>query len=371
MNLDELRAQIDTLDSTLVDTFSQRMDICRQVAAYKMEHGLPVFQGGREDEVIRRAGDRAPQELRNASMVLFKNIMDISKHLQYTEIHREQPELSCAPFIPDTAGGVVCQGTAGANSETAAKQIFGEDCKPQFMPSFADVFEAVQSGHSRFGLIPIENSTAGSVAQAYDLMGRYNFYINQSTVVEITNCLAVRPGTQFAQVREVFSHPQALQQCSEFLYANHLTPNEYSNTATAAAMVAESMEPYGAICSENCAKMHGLDILRTQISDYVPNNTRFICISKELMVPENAGRISVMLKLPHAEGTLYRLLSKFVMCGMNLLKLESRPIRNGSFEVMFCLDFSGSIHSPHVRALLAELEDSLDFFRFLGNYDEI
>lgn len=371
MNLDELRSEINILDRTLTDTFARRMEICRQIAAWKQANGLPVFQADREKDVIHRAGERAPQELRSSCEVLFKNIMDISKHLQYREIHKEQPEPSCIPFIPDTTGGVVCQGTEGANSETAARQIFGESCQPRFMPSFADVFEAVQSGESRFGLIPIENSTAGSVAQAYDLMGKYHFYINQSTVVEITNCLAVRPETEFSEIHEVFSHPQALRQCSEFLSSNHLHANDYSNTATAAAMVAESREPYAAICSEGCAQMHGLKILRTHISDYVPNYTRFICISKELMVPKKAERISVMLGLPHEEGSLYRLLSKFVICGMNLLKLESRPIRNGSFEVIFCLDFSGSIHNPDVRALLAEMEESLDFFRFLGNYDEI
>ena len=135
-------------------------------------------------------------------------------------------------------------------------------------------------------------------------------------------------------------------------------------------MVMESEEPIAAICSENCAKLFGMEILRDHISDYVPNFTRFICISKMLEVSPDADRISVMLRLPHEEGSLHRMLSKFVIAGMNLLKLESRPIRNGSFEVLFYLDFSGSIHDTSVCALLSDLAENLEYFKFLGNYGE-
>lgn len=371
MNLDEIRMEIDQIDKSLIETFAKRMELCRQVAVYKQENGLPIFQSGREQDVIKKAGKRAPDALSSSAEMLMVNIMDISKHLQYIHMHQNHPDYTFLPFQCSKSDLVVCQGTAGANSETAVKQMFGENCLPTFLPTFAEVFEAVENGTAKFGLIPLQNSTAGSVAQAYDLMGQYHFYINHTTVVEITNCLAVRPGTRISDVHEVFSHPQALQQCSQFLNSNGFHANSYSNTATAAKMVSESDQPYAAICSEGCAKLHGLEILKTQISDYVPNYTRFICISKEMMVPEKADRISVMLTLPHEEGTLYRLLSKFVICGMNLLKLESRPIRNGSFEVMFYLDFSGSLDNPDVKALLAELEETLDFFRFLGNYSEI
>ncbi|MBQ8928040.1 MAG: prephenate dehydratase [Oscillospiraceae bacterium] len=314
---------------------------------------------------------RAPEGLGDCSAALFQNIMDISKYLQYRELHKDAPSYTYETLHLSPDASIACQGMAGANAETAARQIFGEDCKPRFVPSFEDVFDAVQSGSVRFGIIPVQNSTAGSVVQAYDLMGQYNFYINQTTVVEITNCLAVRPGTRLADVRTVHSHPQALMQCSKFISRHGLDPQPYSNTATAAKMVADSGEPLAAICSEGCAKLHGLEILQTHISDYVPNYTRFICISKELLLPENADTVSVMLTLPHEEGSLYRLLSKFYIGGMNLLKLESRPIRNGSFEVMFYLDFSGSIHDANVCALLSELAENLEYFKFLGNYSEI
>ncbi len=369
MDLNELRKEIDTIDRGIIDTFCKRMELCKQVAAYKKANGLPVFQVAREEEIFDKVYNMAPEGMGNCTRLLFKNIIDISKHLQYREIYDDKPN-TYAPLVIPEGVTVACQGTEGANAETAAKQIFGENCKPTFHATFADVFEAVQNGETQFGIIPVENSNAGSVVQAYDLMGQYNFYINKTTVVEITNCLAVKPGTKLSDIKDVYSHPQALAQCSGFLNKQGLRALPYGNTATAAQMVAESSEPIAAICSEPCAELYGLEILKDHISDYVPNYTRFICISKELLLPEDADRISVMLKLPHEEGTLYRLLSKFVICGMNLQKLESRPIRNGSFEVMFYLDFNGSIQDRNVCALLSDLAENLEYFKFLGNYSE-
>ena len=371
MNLEELRKEINALDTRILSDFAERMELCRQVALYKQENGLPIFQTSREKEVIERIRKNAPDGLEGYSAVLFQNIMDISKYLQYRELHKHVQSYEYQPLKLTSSASVACQGTAGANAETAAKQIFGKECQPKFFSGFAEVFEAVQNGEVQFGIIPVENSTAGSVVQAYDLMAKYNFYICKTTTVEVTNCFAVRKGTKLWDVKEVYSHPQALSQCSSFINVHDMHPMPYSNTATAAEMVAQSDKPYGAICSENCAKLHGLEILQKYISDYVPNYTRFICISKELFLPENADRISIMLKLPHEEGSLYRLLSKFVIGGMNLLKIESRPIQNGSFEVMFYLDFSGNIHDTTVCALLQELSENLEYVKFLGNFNEI
>ena len=370
MNLDELRAAINAQDAIIQKAFEERMELCKNVAHYKQKHGMQIFQTAREKEIIDRIRNATTPELASSSALLFQTVMDISKYLQYRELHRETAPYDFTEPTISAQSVVACQGTAGANAETAAKQIFGEDVQPAFLPTFADVFEAVQSGKVQYGIIPVMNSTAGSVVQAYDLMAEYNFYIARTTVVEITNCLAVRPGTKLEEVSSVYSHPQALSQCSHFITQNGLTPYPYSNTATAAKMVMESEEPIAAICSENCAKLFGMEILRDHISDYVPNFTRFICISKTLEVSPDADRISVMLRLPHEEGSLHRMLSKFVIAGMNLLKLESRPIRNGSFEVLFYLDFSGSIHDTSVCALLSDLAENLEYFKFLGNYGE-
>ncbi len=378
MNLDELRQEIDGLDQTIFDTFTTRMELCKQVAAYKIQNDMPVFQTAREDAVIEKARGRVPEELSDSAALLSRTVMDISKHLQYKQIlaarKKEMPVTSHCGFDAYRQYDKVlvgCAGTEGANAETACKKLFGDGCVPTFYKTFEDVFCAVESGEIQFGVIPVQNSTAGTVVQAYDLMSRHNFWINATTVVEITNCLAARPGTKLEDIREVYSHQQALMQCSEFLSRHGLHPNNYSNTATAAKMVSVSEAPIAAICSENCAALHGLEILADHISDYVPNYTRFICISKEMTLSENSDTISVILKIPHEEGSLYRLLSKFVISGLNLQRLESRPIRDGSFEVMFYLDFSGNIQNPSVDALMSDLGENLEYFKFLGNYREI
>lgn len=374
MNLDELRQGIDALDQQIFDAFTKRMELCKQVAAYKIENGMPVFQTAREDAVIEKARGRVPEELSNSAALLSRTVMDISKHLQYKEMNKDSAAHSGVSFESASRRPgihVACAGTEGANAETAAKKLFGEDCTPTFYATFEEVFQAVENGEMEFGVIPVQNSTAGTVVQAYDLMGIHDFRINSTTVVEITNCLAAKPGTKLSDIKEVFSHQQALMQCSGFISKHKLHPNNYGNTATAAKMVAESSEPYGAICSENCAALHGLEILQDHISDYVPNYTRFICISKYGTLSDDNDTISVILKIPHEEGSLHRLLSKFVICGLNLQKIESRPIRDGSFEVMFYLDFSGNIEDPSVSALLSDLAENLEYFKFLGNYKEI
>ena len=371
MDLDELRQRINACDQTIMEEFTRRMELCKQVALYKQSQGMQIFQTSREKEILDRVRNQSPEGLDGSATLLFQTLMDISKYLQYRELHKNPGTyvFKALNISPDSS--VVCQGMPGANSETAARQIFGQNCRPVFLRTFSDVFDAVQQGKVQFGIIPVQNSTAGSVVQAYDLMSDYNFYITRTTVVEITNCLCVKPGTELEDVKDVYSHPQALSQCSHFIVKNGLKPHEYSNTATAAQFVMQSEEPIAAICSENCAEMHGMKILARRISDYVPNYTRFFCISKELLLSEDADRISVVLKLPHEEGSLHRLLSKFVIAGLNLLKLESRPIRNGSFEVMFYLDFSGNIHDSAVSALLSDLSENLEYFKFLGNYGEI
>ena len=242
MDLQELRREIDSLDKEIINAFSRRMELCRGVAAYKKANGMQVFQSAREEEIFRKVYDLAPEGLGDSTRLLFKNIIDISKHLQYREIFDDTPATYKELTLPADAA-VACQGTEGANAETAAKQIFGEGCKPTYFATFADVFEAVQSGKTQFGVIPVQNSTAGSVVQAYDLMGQYNFFINRTTVVEVTNCLAVRPGTKLSDIRSVYSHPQALAQCSEFLTKNGLQAIPHSNTATAAQMVHRTISP--------------------------------------------------------------------------------------------------------------------------------
>lgn len=368
MDLQELRNEIDVTDKEILSLFMKRMELCKGVADYKKQHNMPVFQSGREQQVIDRikalTNDTA---LENGTSALFTTIMDISKLLQNRKMLSDNQEYNFSTPDFENALKIGCQGTSGANSETAAKMIFG-DMQPVFYKSFEDIFRAVQSGEIDYGVIPLKNSTAGMIDSAYDLMAKYSVYIVKQVCVEINHCLAAKKGTSINDIECVYSHPQALAQCSVFLAENNLETSAYSNTATAAEMVRDSNENIAAICSVDCAKRLGLEILAENIADCSVNRTQFVCIARDLQVSPDADTISIMLQIPHTEGSLYRLLTKFYVNGMNLIRIENRPVRDGSFDVMFYLDFSGKLTDPSVKALMNDLSDNMEYFRCLGTF---
>lgn len=369
MDLNHLRNEIDKLDKQILSDFEKRMELCTKVALYKKENNMQIFQKGREKDILKRVRENSPEHLKDGSAALFTEIMDISKCLQQQELLKGKDFIDPVPLKVDENVKIGCQGTSGANSEAAARKLFG-DKEIIFYQEFEDVFSAVEKGEIQFGIIPIHNTTAGSVTQNYDLMRKYDAYIVRTVKVEITNCLASKKGTKLSDIEKVYSHPQALKQCSKFLKEIGFDPVEAKNTATAAKYVAETSKPCAAICSENCAKLYDLEILRSNISDVIPNYTRFICIANKFMLSDDAKTIAVTLELPNNAGSLYRLLTKFFVNNLNLEKIENRPIADGSFDVIFYLDFSGNINDPKARSLLLELSDELDYFKFLGNYSE-
>lgn len=369
MDLDALRVEIDELDKQILESFHKRMDLCRNVALYKKENGMQIFQGDREKAIIDKVRSGSPDELKNATSALFTGIMDISKCLQQQALLKDRVFISPVPLNMLSGGKVGCQGTGGSNSETAARKLF-KDNEIVFYNEFEDVFKAVESGEIEFGIVPIHNSTAGSVAPNYDLMGKHNVYIARTVKVEITNCLAVKEGTDIEDVKMVYSHPQALSQCSIYLREGGFEPVEAQNTATAAKYVSECDEPCAVVCSENCAELYGLKIVRKNISNVIPNYTRFICITKDFCLSDDAKTVSVTLEISNFKGSLYRLLTKFFVNDMDLEKIESRPIADGSFDVRFFLDFTGNVKNERVRSLLVELADEICEFKFLGNYSE-
>lgn len=368
MDLQELRDGIDVTDKEILSLFMKRMELCKGVADYKKQHNMPVFQGGREKQVIDRikALTNDPT-LENGTAALFTTIMDISKLLQNKKLLPENPEYNFSAPDFENAHKIGCQGTSGANSETASRMMFG-DIQPVFYKSFEDVFRAVQSGEIDYGVIPLKNSTAGMIDSAYDLMAKYSVYIARQVCVEINHCLAVKKGTSLNDIKCVYSHQQALAQCSVFLAENNLETSPYSNTATAAEMVSNSDEKIASICSVDCAERLGLEILAENIADCSVNRTQFVCISRNLQVSQDADTISIMIQIPHTEGSLYRLLTKFYVNGMNIIRIENRPIRDGSFDVMFYLDFSGKLTDPNVRALINDLSENMEYFRCLGTF---
>ena len=370
MDLTQLREQINETDKQIEELFAKRMAICSDVARYKIDNGMEIFQSGREREIIRRVREAAPEGLENSAEVLFTTLMDISKSRQYQQFFAGSSRIEYLPLDLSAHATVAVPGTAGSYSEQAAKK-FLPDSEITFFADFEDIFTSVLSGKAEFGILPLQNSTAGGVSRTYELMKKYDFRICASTKIRINHCLAARAGVKKEDIKIVYSHEQALSQCSEYLRSKGFKCHEHFNTALAAELVAGSHEPIAAVCSEKCATDKGLQILEKNIANANDNYTRFILISSKTLCPEGADIISVSLKLPHISSALYRMLTKFSVAGLNLLMIESKPIEGSDFDVVFYLDFEGSIHSPDVVRLMAELESELTYFRFLGNYSEI
>ena len=269
---------------------------------------------------------------------------------------------------------VTCQGTAGAYSEQAARRLFVEP-DIRFVPAFDDVFRAVERGETAYGVLPIENSTAGSVAAVYDLMRSHRFRIVRAARLRIDHSLLGLPGATEGDVREVVSHPQALAQCSRYFQRRpEVRATPVSNTAVAARMVAESgRRDLAALASPGCAALYGLSVLRPSVADVPNNSTRFVCIARELELYPDAAKTTLVFTVPHRPGTLYRVMGRFAALGLNLTKIESRAIPGSDFEYRFIVDLEASPYDPRVAGLLADLADSPDLqsFEYLGSYAEL
>ncbi|MFT3951991.1 MAG: prephenate dehydratase domain-containing protein [Oscillospiraceae bacterium] len=371
MDLSQLRNEIDSIDSELIKLFTQRMELTNRVAQYKLDHKLDVLQSAREQEIIQTVRSAAPPELADSAEVLFTTVMDISKSVQYRKFYAANSTIAFSAFTREGAPRAACQGTVGAYSEEACHKAF-PDAQIQFYGAFEDVFHAVERGEADFGVLPIQNSTAGSVAQTYELMKQYDFKIAASVKLRVSHCLAVHPDNAGKTPARVISHEQALAQCAGFLKTLGARTEYYANTALAAEYVNTHPEDAaGAICSLACARELGLSVEAADIADARENYTRFIIISKDTYSSAEADIVSVSLSLPHTKSSLYRLLTKFSVAGLNLVRIESKPIASADFDAVFYLDFEGSISDPAVAKLIAELGAQLDYFRFLGNYYEI
>ena len=377
MELSELRNKIDKIDDKIVGLFAERMALSGEIAKIKSESGRNITDGEREKEIIFRLSRSAPEELTLYIKELYETVFFTSKAYQSLKMKRTSPtsekiaeiiekRLSDAPV----SATVACQGVKGANSGAAAQRIFPVS-EVTYFRNFAGVFGAVESGLCEFGVLPIENSTAGSVLEVYDLMKKYDFHIVRSIKVKIDHCLCALPAAKKSDISKIISHPQALAQCDGYIRRFGVKAEPEENTAVSAKRVAESGDiSLACICSESCASVYGLKILEKDIQDSDANYTRFICITKDLKIYKGADRISVMTSLSHEPGSLNKILGKFSALGLNLTKLESRPIAGSNFEFMFYFDFEGDVTDPNVRTLIAELENGSDNFVFLGAYKE-
>lgn len=378
--LEEIRGEIDRIDDEIASLYMRRLDISREVAEAKKAAGAPMADPAREREILARVAGRVGPEREDGAALLFTTLFGLSKALQRDILEGEggvtramREAAAATPGKFPSSAMVACQGSEGAYSQQAASRLF-KFPTIFFFSTFDDVFSAVEKGMCQYGVLPIENSSAGSVTAVYDQMVRHNFSIVRATRLQVAHVLLGRRGARLDAIREVASHTQALQQCSRFL-ATHpdwrRTPAV--NTAVAARALAESgRDDLAAIASRQCAEIYGLDILAEDIADVPSNFTRFICISKNLEIYPDSRKISLMMSLPHRPGSLAGILAKFSAIGVNLTKLESRPMPGRDFEFRFTFEFEAEPGDARTARLLSELsrDPEIEHFSFLGAYAE-
>lgn len=378
MELQELRDQIDTIDRQIVELFRQRMDATRQVGEYKAARHMPVLDQERERQVLKNKGDLAGEELRPAVITLFQTVMSLSRRQQRDMLKERADNPGLRRYLdarthirqPVDNPRVVYQGVPGAYSEQACLNFFGEGVNTIGMDQFEDCFQALKEGQADYAVLPIENSSTGAIRQIYDLLSHYEFFIVGETTVKVEHCLMAPKGATLDTITHVYSHEQGLFQCEQYLNAHpdwHQVPQ--ADTAGSARMVAATGDvTKAAICSARAADLYGLTILARAINHNSHNTTRFVVVSPRMELRPGADKISTVFLLPHEAGSLHEILTIFAVRGLNMVKLESRPVPEHSWEYMFFLEFNGNLDEAVTADVLHELAQTTGDFRVLGNF---
>ena len=378
MELSEIREKIDTVDDQLLKLFLERMSLAEEVAAYKNEHHLPIRNKERERAVLARVTEQSGEKERYAYH-LFSTLFELARSRQAELISaptrvaaQVKASLEAGSAVFPQTGLVACQGVEGANSQMACDRLLPRG-NIVYVKTFEAVVAAVESGLCKFGVLPIENSSNGSVRAVYELLQDHRLSIVRSTRLCIRHELLALPGVKMDDITEIYSHEQAIGQCSHFLEGlNGVRVIPCDNTAAAAKMVSERGDRHAAaISSHPCAELYGLESVRDDIQDSDNNYTRFICIAKDPVIYAGANRISLVIACDNKPGALYDILSKLAALGINMTKLESCPVTGRNFEFIFFLELEASVLEPGVLPMLEELERSCQNFQFLGNYAEV
>lgn len=374
MGLQEIRQEIDRVDDQIFELFEERLALSRAVAQEKKAEGAGVRNKMRERDILLRMSRKDP-EMATYTRMLYNTLFSVSRSLQWNEMNSTESIQDSIRFMkgPFPREGVIAvQGAEGSYSQQAADRMFplGE---VMFFRTFEDVFQAVHQGLCDFGVVPIENSSNGSVKEVFEVMSEHEFSVVSATKLFIDHRLLVKPGVKFEDITEIISQRQALGQCSDFLLNHpHIRAEEYMDTAMAAAHVAGSpRRDLASISSKYCAELYGLEALPIRIQNSENNYTRFICISREIQVYPGANKISLMVSAPHEPGGLYHILARFAALGLNITKLESRSISGQDFEFVFYFDFEGSVEMDEVSWLMEDLKANSERFQFLGNYQVV
>jgi chorismate mutase/prephenate dehydratase len=375
--LKELRGEIDAIDRQIADLLQQRMDITYRVGRYKQRNQMQVLDEQREKQVLdAKAALSDDPNMQFALTTLFETIMSISRKQQRQLVTERDPWYDryqadrAAARAPLTRPRVLYQGEPGAYADEAAARFFGEDIPRDRVATWEEVFLALKEGRADYGVVPIENSSTGSINQVYDLLGRYGAYIVGEQTVKVDHCLMAPKGASLDSLTDVYSHEQGLSQCTEYLKQHPAwTGRAMLNTAAAAKYVAETGDvTKAAIGSRRAAGLYGLEVLAQGINFNADNYTRFVVVSPVMELRPQADKISALFTLPHRSGTLHRIMSIFAVAGLNMMKLESRPVLGKSWEYLFFVDFTGNLDQPGMDGVLHELTQASTSFRVLGNY---
>lgn len=374
VDLQKYRDQLDKIDKQLVKLFEERMAICGKVAETKIASGKAVYDAEREKQKLDAVGAMANSDFNQIAVRdLFSQMMSVSRKYQYSilEEHGRTVKLGFERLdsIPMEHVRVVHQGVEGAYSHAAAIQYFGEDAEIYHVARFEDAMKEVQLGKADYAVMPIENSSAGAVIDMYDLLTRYDNYIVAETFLPVNHALLGVPGTKLTDVKTVFSHPQALMQCSNFLNNNGLKQISVENTAVAAKRVIEEGDStQAAVASEIAGKLYGLDILKTSIQNNQGNTTRFVILANRKVYQKDASKISLCFELPHTSGSLYNMLGNFIYNHVNMIMIQSRPVPGKNWEYRFFVDIEGNLQDAGVKNALRGIGEEAQNFKILGNY---
>ena len=374
-SLEELRNELDRIDSQIIQLYEERMSVCEEVGEIKIEEGRKVFDRNREQQKLAQVTREAKDPFYKKGLTeLFEQLMSQSRKLQY-QLLTQKGALGRLPFIGVEEldwknSRVVFQGTDGAYSQAAMHKFFSKDVNSFHVQTFRDAMEAIEEGSADFAVLPIENSSAGMVSEMYDLLEEFENYIVGEVILPINHYLVGTENTTLESIERVYSHPQALMQCSKFL-DRHGSWQQIgaANTAVAAKKILNENDPtQAAICSEHAAEIYGLKILEEKINHNHNNSTRFIVVTNQKIFLKKAQKISICFEVAHESGSLYHLLSHFIYNDLNMTKIESRPIEGKTWEYRFFVDFEGNMGDAAVKNAIRGLREESKSLKILGNY---
>lgn len=374
LDLGRIREELDELDTQFVQLLERRLELCKDVARFKIKTGKPVLDRLRESEKLERAQKQAHGAFNEQCVrELFVQLMAMSRRLQYGMLVQQENDavhgFKMVEALPSDGCRVVYQGVEGAYSQAAMWEYFGENVENFHVEQWRDAMEEVAKGNADYGVFPIENSTAGSVTDMYDLLADFDNTIVAEQIIPIKHALLALPGTKIEQIEKVCSHPQGLMQTANYIMSHKWDTIEVANTARAARKVVEDAKPnQAAIAAPYAAKVHGLSILEKEINDKDVNATRFIVVSNQKIYQKQASKISICFALPHEKGSLYNALANIIFNNLNMTKIESRPLGDRNWEYRFFVDFEGNLQDVAVQNALASIDSMSAELKILGNY---